>query len=214
VLGSDPNTLSPRIIEQVTTFNWASMKPEADIGAIDWPAIMLRIAEDRDREAFAVFFDHFAPKVKAYSHSKQPGADLMADELVQEVMLKVWDKAHTYKPELASVSTWLFTMSRNSRIDQLRRIKKTIPLDSDDIWYEEDTAPDPFQSLQQHRSDSGVRRSMQELPEEQLQVLTKVYVQGKTQQQTAKELGLPLGTVKSRIRLALKKLENSLRLQQ
>lgn len=175
---------------------------------------MRRIAVDRDRSAFETFFDYFAPKVKAYSYAKQPGADLMADELVQDVMLKVWDKAHTYKPELSSVSTWLFTLSRNCRIDQLRRAKNTVPLDSDDIWYEEAISPDPFLTLQQQKADSGIRQCMNTLPEEQSQVLTKVYIQGKTQQQTADELGLPLGTVKSRVRLALKKLENCLRPQQ
>ena len=190
------------------------MNQQTGTAEINWPDIMRRIAVDRDRGAFATFFDFFAPKVKAYSHAKQPGADLMADELVQDVMLKVWDKAHTYKAELAGVSTWLFTLSRNCRIDQLRRIKKTVPLDSDDIWYEEETSPDPFLALQQHRTDSGIRESMSQLPEEQLQVLTKVYIQGRTQQQTAQELGLPLGTVKSRVRLALKKLETALRSQQ
>lgn len=187
------------------------MNQQVDSAAIDWPDIMRKIAIDRDRGAFATFFDFFAPKVKAYSHAKQPGAELMADELVQEVMFKVWDKAHTYKAELASVSTWLFTMSRNCRIDQLRRTKKTVPLDSDDIWYEEETSPDPFLSLQQQRMDAGIRKSMEQLPEEQMQVLTKVYIQGKTQQQAAEELDLPLGTVKSRVRLALKKLETLLR---
>lgn len=177
----------------------------------DWPAVMRKIAIDRDRSAFAMFFDFFAPKVKAYSHSKQPGSELMADELVQDVMLKVWDKAHTYKAELASVSTWLYTLSRNCRIDQLRRNKKTVPLDSDDIWYEEETSPDPFQSMQQQRTDAGIHKSLAQLPDEQLQVLTKVYMQGKTQQEASDELGLPLGTVKSRVRLALKKLETMLR---
>jgi len=177
----------------------------------NWPVLMSKIALDRSREAFSVFFDHFAPKIKGFSHAKQPGADLVADELVQEVMLKVWEKAHTYKPELASVSTWLFTMTRNCRIDQLRRSKQHIILTAEDLWYEDYTVPDPFQALQQQRSDQGIRNSMSELPEEQIHVLNKVYIQGKTQQQTANELDLPLGTVKSRVRLALKKLEKILR---
>lgn len=179
----------------------------------EWPDVLARVAQHRDREAFSRFFDHFAPKIKAFSHARQPGAHLVADELVQEVMLKVWDKAHTYKRELASVSTWLFTMTRNCRIDQLRRNKHYIPLDTDDIWYEEDTSPDPFQALLQERSETNVRNSLHKLPNEQLQVLTKIYVQGKTQQEAAEELDLPLGTVKSRVRLALKKLEASLRSQ-
>jgi len=187
------------------------MNYRTDEATPDWPTIMGRIANSRDRGAFAIFFDYFAPKIKAYSHAKQPGAELMADELVQDVMLRVWEKAHTYKVELASVSTWLFTLCRNCRIDQLRRTKKTVPLDSDDIWYEQEISPDPFLSVQQQRIEKGIRDGMAQLPQEQIQVLTKVYIQGKTQQQAAQELGLPLGTVKSRIRLSLKKLEQLLR---
>ncbi len=176
-----------------------------------WQEVLARIAEHRDRRAFELFFDHFAPKIKAYSHAKQPGSEILADELVQDVMLKVWDKAHTYKPELAAPSTWLFTMTRNCRIDQLRRTKPTEPLESEDIWLEEESEPDPFQALNQQRSDRRVHEGLKALPEEQLQVLSKVYIQGRTQQQTADELDLPLGTVKSRVRLALKKLESILR---
>jgi len=176
-----------------------------------WAGVLERVATSRDREAFGRFFDHFAPKVKAFSHARQPGANLVADELVQDVMLKVWDKAHTYKKELASVSTWLFTMTRNCHIDQLRRNKRHVAIATDDLWYEEEVAPDPFQAIQQDRSDQSVRQNLEILPDEQLQVLTKVYLQGKTQQECAEELNLPLGTVKSRVRLALKKLENQLR---
>ncbi|MGH1469725.1 MAG: sigma-70 family RNA polymerase sigma factor [Cellvibrionaceae bacterium] len=182
-----------------------------DTDTIDWNTIVQKIANDRDQSAFSVFFDHFAPKIKAFSHAKQPGADLVADDLVQEVMIKVWNKCHTYKPELASVSTWLFTMTRNCRIDQIRKAKAHIQLTVDDLWYEDDSEPDPFGAVQQHRVDENIHSSLNELPAEQKQVLTKVYLQGKTQQQTANELNLPLGTVKSRVRLALKKLENIVR---
>ena len=178
----------------------------------DWPAIMAKIAKERDRDAFSQFFDYFAPKIKAFSLARQPGADLVADELVQEVMIKVWQKAHTYKKELSSVSTWLYTLARNCRIDQLRRNKFGDPVSVDDLWLEEeDPAPDPFQNVSRQRWDQRLHLCLRELPNEQLQVLTKVYLHGKTQQETAVELELPLGTVKSRIRLALKKLESLLR---
>jgi len=182
-----------------------------DLDATDWVQVVSRIAHQRDENAFSQFFDYFAPKIKAFSHAKQPGADLVADDLVQEVMIKVWNKCHTYKPELAGVSTWLFTMARNCRIDQLRKSKAHIRLSVDDLWYEDDSEPDPFGAVQQHRTDMNIHASLKELPPEQQQVLTKVYLQGKTQQQTAHELKLPLGTVKSRVRLALKKLENMMR---
>ncbi|MGI1678491.1 MAG: sigma-70 family RNA polymerase sigma factor [Cellvibrionaceae bacterium] len=182
-----------------------------DPDAIDWTQVVSKIAHERDEIAFGQFFDYFAPKIKAFSHAKQPGADLVADDLVQEVMIKVWNKCHTYKPELASVSTWLFTMTRNCRIDQIRKAKAHINLTVDDLWYEDDSEPDPFGAVQQHRIDMNIHLSLKELPSEQQQVLTKVYLQGKTQQQTAHELKLPLGTVKSRVRLALKKLETMMR---
>lgn len=187
---------------------------QKDPGAIDWPQVMRAIGEARDREAFALFFDHFAPKVKAFSLSRLPGAELVADELVQEVMLKVWDKAGTYRAELASPSTWLFTLVRNCHIDMLRRSKNNKTLAADDLWYEDEYEADPFAALQQQRSELGVRKSLQTLPEEQLDVLRRVYLQGKSHQQAAEDLGLPLGTVKSRIRLALKKLESVLRPEQ
>lgn len=184
---------------------------KAGNGERDWATVISKIANERDQQAFSDFFDYFAPKIKAFSHAKQPGADLVADDLVQDVMIKVWNKCHTYKPELASVSTWLFTMTRNCRIDQIRKAKAHIQLTVDDLWYEDDFEPDPFGAVQQHRTDNSIHSSLKELPPEQEQVLTKVYLQGKTQQQTAKELNLPLGTVKSRVRLALKKLENMMR---
>jgi RNA polymerase sigma factor (sigma-70 family) len=178
----------------------------------DWNDILCRIAA-RDEAAFVLFFDHFAPRVKSFSHLKQPGADLQAEELVQEVMIKVWDKAHTFNAQLASASTWLFTMARNCQIDQFRRARSHLfqSLDADDVWFEQDTEPDPFLAVQQMRAERSVRESLQSLPDEQLEILNKVYLEGRTQQEIALELNVPLGTVKSRVRLALKKLEKIMR---
>ncbi|WP_460232187.1 sigma-70 family RNA polymerase sigma factor [Aurantivibrio plasticivorans] len=177
-----------------------------------WTSILARISE-RDAEAFSLFFDHFSPRVKAFCLAKQPGANLLAEELVQEVMIKVWDKSHLFNPKLASVTTWLFTLTRNCQIDHFRRNKNHLyqNLEADDLWYEYDTAPDPFLAIQQHKSDLNVHQSLKELPREQHDVLEKVYIQGRTQQQAAEELGVPLGTVKSRVRLAVAKLEKMLR---
>jgi len=180
--------------------------------SINWADVLLAVAA-RDEIAFGRFFDYFAPKIKAFSHRKQPGADLQAEDLVQEVMIKVWDKAHTFNPQLASVSTWLFTMARNCQIDQFRREKSHLfqSLDADDMWYEHETQPDPFQAFHQLRADTSVQESLKQLPKEQIEVLNKIYMQGRTQQETALEMGLPLGTVKSRVRLALKRLEQIMR---
>ena len=168
-----------------------------------------RVAEDRDKEAFSILFDHFAPLIRSYSLAREPGAALVADELAQEVLIKLWDKAHTYKPELASLNTWIFTLARNCRIDQLRRNSRyNMDIDPTDIFHEvEDEQTDPFLSIQQKRTVEKIHAGLKQLPVEQSQVLAKVYLESKSHQETADELGLPLGTVKSRVRLALQKLE-------
>lgn len=172
-------------------------------------ACLTRVAQDRDREAFAQLFDHYAPLIRAYSLAREPGADLVADELVQEVLSRVWLKADKYNDQLANLNTWIFTLARNCRIDYLRRNSRYVTeIDPTDIFNDiEDEGPGPFQQVQQTRAEESIRTGLKQLPREQAEILTKVYLEGKTHQQTSDELKLPLGTVKSRVRLALKKLE-------
>ena len=172
-------------------------------------ACLTRVAEDRDREAFAQLFDHYAPLIRAYSLAREPGADLVADELVQEVLSRVWLKADKYNERLANLNTWIFTLARNCRIDYLRRNSRYVTeIDPTDIFNEiEDQGPGPFQQVQQTRAEESIRTGLKQLPREQAEILTKVYLEGKSHQQASDELKLPLGTVKSRVRLALKKLE-------
>lgn len=186
-------------------------KKEQDLAR--WQQYIKAIAEHRDEQAFARLFDDFAPKVKAFSLAAQPGASMIADELVQEVMLKIWNKAHLYNPAKASVTTWLYTLARNARIDYIRRNGRfSSEISSDDIYNDIlDDRLDLFSLTQQKQTEQLIRSSLSELPIDQSQVLAKVYMEGKTHQQTAAELQLPLGTVKSRVRLALNKLEVLLR---
>lgn len=172
-------------------------------------ACMKRVANDRDKSAFAELFDHYAPKIRAYSLAREPGSDLVADELVQEVMTRVWLKASSYNSSLANLNTWIFTLARNCRIDYLRRNSRyATEIDPTDMFNEmEDEGPDPFQLVQQSRAEESIREGLKQLPREQSEILTKVYLEGKSHQQASEELKLPLGTVKSRVRLALKKLE-------
>jgi RNA polymerase sigma-70 factor (ECF subfamily) len=167
------------------------------------------VANNRDKEAFARLFDHYAPLIRAYSLAREPGADLVADELVQEVMTRVWLKADKYNDRLANLNTWIFTLARNCRIDYLRRNSRYLTeIDPTDIFNEiEDDGPGPFQQVQQSRAEESIRAGLKQLPREQAEILTKVYLEGKSHQQASNELKLPLGTVKSRVRLALKKLE-------
>ena len=170
---------------------------------------MTKVAEARDKSAFAELFDHYAPLIRAYSLAREPGADLVADELVQEVMTRVWLKADKYNSQLANLNTWIFTLARNCRIDYLRRNSRYVTeIDPTDIFESiEDEDPGPFQRVHQSRMDDAVRAGLEALPREQAEILTKVYLEGKSHQQASDELKLPLGTVKSRVRLALKKLE-------
>lgn len=171
------------------------------------------VAEQRDRQAFERLFDHFVPQLRAFSLSAQPGAYILADEVAQEVMIKVWKKAHTYNPEVASVSTWIFTLARNARIDYLRKNgRHQSDIDPEHVWGDlVDDSNDPFKAAQQKRNESMIRDSLKELPDEQKVALIKVYMEGKTHKEVAEDLGLPLGTVKSRIRLALHKLAISVK---
>ena len=162
----------------------------------------------RDREAFARLFREFLPLIRAYSLKAYPGANSMADEVAQEVMIKVWEKAHTYKPEASAISTWLYTLTRNARIDYLRKNNRhNSTIDPEPIWeILEDQSPDPFQLAQQNQFEGQVKAGLMTLPAEQRQVLAKVYLEGCTHQEVSEMLNLPLGTVKSRVRLALKSL--------
>jgi len=172
-------------------------------------ACMSKVAEQRDRAAFAELFDHYAPLIRAYSLAREPGADLVADELVQEVMSRVWLKADKFNPELANLNTWIFTLARNCRVDYLRRNSRYVTeIDPTDIFENiEYEGPSPFQMAHQSRAEERIRAGLKALPREQAEILTAVYLEGKSHQQASEELRLPLGTVKSRVRLALKKLQ-------
>ncbi len=176
-------------------------------------SLLEKIAQDRDEQAFAELFDIYAPKIKAFGLKSSPGAELMAEDLVQEVMIKVWNKAHLFNGELAGASTWIFTMARNTRIDQIRKNKHAASeIDADDLYEVlEDDQPGPFQSSHNKQTEDMIREHLNDLPKEQAQVIAKTYLEGKSHSEAAAELGLPLGTVKSRVRIAIEKLSISLR---
>lgn len=167
------------------------------------------VANQRDQAAFKLLFDHYVPLLRAYSLAREPGAALLADELAQEVMIKVWNKAGSYNASLANTNTWIFTLARNSRIDHLRRNGRfATNIDASDLFDNiEDSAPGPFQVAHSQTVQKSIHQGLANLPQEQAEVLNKVYLQGRSHQQASEELKLPLGTVKSRVRLALKKMQ-------
>lgn len=178
-------------------------------GEDQWGPLLVKVAS-RDRTAFARLFEHFAPQIKAFGLSTviADRSGQFADELVQEVMIAIWHKAAHYDPDKASASTWIFTIARNKRIDLLRKLKRQpLSVDVEDIWPIEDGDAGPFTAVQQRVTEKKVRESLLELPEAQRQVLAMAYMEGKSHSEISEHLGLPLGTVKSRIRLAMQRLQ-------
>lgn len=175
-----------------------------------WSLLLVSVAENLDRRAFNQLFNHFAPLLKSFAQASRhegwfPG---LSEDLVQEVMIKVWQKAASYNPEKASATTWIYTVARNCRIDMLRRKSNTqhLPLENEDFWHEADEDT-PVSLMRQKRSEDKVQSCLARLPKEQDEVLRKVYLEGKSHAEASNELGLPLGTVKSRVRLALQKMQ-------
>jgi RNA polymerase sigma-70 factor (ECF subfamily) len=188
-------------------------------GALErWSMCLARVGEHGDRQAFRELYDHFVPLIRAFARkvSSLDHPEQFADELVQETMLKVWTRAASFDPKLASPATWVFTIARNMRIDLLRKRARHVvnsvslqddgALDMEDIWFV-DTGHDLFNQLAQQRSRRQIRDALRTLPPEQAGILHKVYMEDKSHTEVAAELALPLGTVKSRVRLALNKLK-------
>lgn len=174
----------------------------------DFDADLLAVAHSRDRAAFARLFDHFAPRIKAWLVRPGLPAD-RAEDLAQEVLLTVWRRAHTFDPRKATAATWIFTIARNRLIDQLRRHEpESVAL------AEEEGAEDEF-AAEMEASDVRLMRDRLEqaidsLPKEQAEVLRRFFLEGQAHSEIADALGLPLGTVKSRLRLAMARLRSYL----
>ena len=168
---------------------------------------MEAIARRRDRAAFAALFAHFGPRVKAWMlrAGSNPAA---AEELTQETMLAVWQKARLFDPARAGVSTWIFTIARNLRIDTLRRERHPSDLMPDPT----EQPDDPFRPTRSGDIATGarIRSALSLLPPEQAEVIRKAFFEDKVHAEIEKELGIPLGTVKSRLRLAIVRLRAAL----
>jgi len=173
----------------------------------EWSECLTLIATKEDRAAFVRLFRHFAPLMKAFALSGSTLSANNADELVQEVMLKVWQKAGAFNPQKAAASTWIYTIARNCRTDMYRRLQKfDTSLTAQDMSIELESE-DSLVVLHQKRNRDKIRGLLAELPLDQSQILAKVYMEGKSHSEVANELDLPLGTVKSRVRLAIQKLQ-------
>lgn len=170
---------------------------------------LLAIGKNRDQAAFADFYDHFAGRIKSFLLGKGM-EESIAEELAQEIMLIVWRRAESYDPSKAAASTWLFTIARNRRIDYLRGNSR-IEVELDDEMLEVDnneaTQEDKVNLAQQ---SAELLNAMSKLPQEQQQVLHLSYFRGQSHGAIAEWLSLPVGTVKSRIRLAMQSIRSEM----
>lgn len=175
------------------------------IGLCPYSADVRAVAVERDTAAFERLFAHFAPRIKGYFLRLGVPAEL-AEELAQETMVALWRKAESFDPTRASVATWLFTIARNKRIDRARRDRWVDP-SADDMADMMGTIPQADAGADAAASVVWLSRALSQLPPDQRQVLDKAFYEEKSHSAIAEELGLPLGTVKSRIRLALIRLK-------
>lgn len=173
----------------------------------DWITHMNRIRDAQDQTAFAELFQYFAPRVKAFL--MRSGADAtLAEECTQEVMATLWQKAHLFDASRASVATWVFTIARNRKIDALRKQRRPEPEDL--VWGPEEE-PDQADILSLQQESEQLGRAIASLPEKQRELIEKAYFGDLSHSEIAEQTGLPLGTIKSRIRLALDRLRHAMK---
>ena len=178
--------------------------PVKSKGLTKWDTLLVRVGRDRDRTAFAELFEHFAPRIKSFLLRLGTDASV-AEEVTQEAMIMVWRRAETYDARQSGASTWIFTIARNKRIDRLRRENRPLPDMTDPSLAPEDVeTSDIFVFRQQE--EKKIRHALKNLPEEQAKMIFSAYYEEKSHREIADESGVPLGTVKSRIRLALNRL--------
>jgi RNA polymerase sigma-70 factor (ECF subfamily) len=168
---------------------------------------MIRVRDGRDREAFAALFTHFAPRIKGYL--MKSGADATtAEECAQDVMTTLWRKADQFDPTRASVGTWIFTIARNRRIDMLRKDRRAEP---EDLPWGPEPEPEQSQVMEIQQESARLVKAIASLPDTQRKLIEQAYFGEMTQAEISELTGLPLGTIKSRIRLALDRLRHAMK---
>jgi RNA polymerase sigma-70 factor (ECF subfamily) len=171
-------------------------------------ALLARLAREPDRKAFAELYVFYAPRIRTYL--RRLGADpAAAEDLAQEAMATVWHKAAIYDSTLASAGTWIFTIARNLRVDALRRERRP-QIDPQDPALAPDAPQSPETLLTGTRAASALREAVAALPPEQARLVELSFFQDRPHSIIAAELGVPLGTVKSRLRLAIARVRKAL----
>ena len=176
-----------------------------------WSGQMQAVARSRDQASFMRIYDHFAPRVRLYLRGL--GApEMVAEELAQEALLRLWQRADSYDAARSTLSTWLFRIARNLHIDRLRRENHWLAVDIDAEYapqFEQETENPQFSSAESYAAHADLNERIERLSATQARLIRMSYFEAKSHQQIADELGMPLGTVKSHIRRAFQQLQSS-----
>jgi RNA polymerase sigma-70 factor (ECF subfamily) len=173
---------------------------------MEWVAQLAAVRDHKDQRAFAELFRHFAPRVKAFL-MKSGSTPEFAEECAQEVMATLWRKADMFDGTKASVSTWIFTIARNRRIDMIRKTRRPEP---EDLPWGPEAEPEQSDVLVLQQESEQLGAALAALPEKQRVLIEKAYFGELSHSEIADATGLPLGTIKSRIRLALDRLRHAM----
>ena len=171
--------------------------------------LLQAVARDRDRKAFVELFEFFAPRLKSFYLRGGASAEA-ADELLQETLLQVWRKAPLFDPARAGASTWIFAIARNKRIDRARKQRNEAPLEDHLVETLASDEPGGEEHVYAVQAEERLHEAIGALPSEQLEVVRLSFFENLPHPEIASRLGLPLGTVKSRLRLAFGKLRSSM----
>ena len=171
-------------------------------------SLVRAIATRHDREAFKELFNYYAPRIQTML-TRSGATGEIAEDLAQETLIAVWHKADRYDPGRATVSAWIFTIARNLRIDRFRRDRRSKLFQVYELMQPAES-PSPDAPLEAVERESLVRAALAELPEEQVRVVELSFFEGRAHGDIASTLGIPLGTVKSRLRLAMARLREFL----
>jgi RNA polymerase sigma-70 factor (ECF subfamily) len=184
---------------------------KATAGATAWGALIQAVAVRQDREAFGRLFEYFAPRIKAYMQ-RSGATEATAEELAQETMLAVWRKAGLFDPASAGAAAWIFTIARNLRIDAHRRASRGGASETRnvDLEFQVDDSPQPDLQIAANQSEQLIRTALAQLSSDQMRVVELSFYEDKAHAEIAQMLEIPLGTVKSRLRLAMNRLRHLL----
>lgn len=184
--------------------------PAADPQMDAYARALRRVALHRDEAAFAELFQYFAPRIRAWL-IKTGCAAAQADEVMQDAMTLVWRKARLYDPARAGAATWIFTIVRNRHIDLIRKQRRPEP---EDLPWAASESPDPEATVAVTQDSAALRAAIARLPQRQRDVIARAYFADLSHSEIAEVMNLPLGTIKSRIRLGLERLRHELSARQ